>query len=431
MLLPQDIDLVIYHHPCPDGCTSATIAKKYFNENNKNVSFWGISHSANTPSELNNKLKNKNVLICDFSFKKDTISNLLEIVKGLLIIDHHKSAKEDLENLDQKHKIFDMNHCGAYLVWQYFYPLKQVPLFVKYIEDNDIWLKAMPKTLEVTSYISSLELDFDIYQKFIDDESLIEKEAIPLGEILLKQAQKQTDSVLKKATVKMAESDDAIYFIGTCNSTTNINEVGHGMLDKFPHINFSCTYSCNNNNKTNSASLRSEDNRSDVSIIASKNKGGGHRNAAGCILYDDKSIPCNEIGDSNCYNQLEDIEYFLNNNEYNYVMLNTTQNKMQFAQYFLQIRTSEIIEDVSRDVQEACSIYRIKHNDKNFYAKFDFSVTWHYGGNTTWFQLHWDNESADKIKPLLKKISKYDNYGKFEKKRIVKFSLPKLNLKFM
>ena len=70
----------------------------------------GLSHTGNNPTELYDKLKDKNVLICDFSFKKDIIAKLLDIVKGLLIIDHHLSAKNELENLDHKHKIFDMNH---------------------------------------------------------------------------------------------------------------------------------------------------------------------------------------------------------------------------------------------------------------------------------------------------------------------------------
>jgi oligoribonuclease NrnB/cAMP/cGMP phosphodiesterase (DHH superfamily) len=428
MLSPLNIDTIIYHHPCPDGCTSATIANKFFKEIGKEVNFWGISHSANSPPELYEKLKNKNVLICDFSFKKDIINNLLKIVKGLLIIDHHKSAKEDLENLDQKYKIFDMNHCGAYLVWNYFYPEKTIPLFVKYIEDNDIWLKAMPQTLEVTAYVSSLELDFDIFEKFINDETLIHKEAIPLGEILLKQAQKQIDFSLKKASVKMTEFDDMIYFVGSCNSTTNINEVGNNMLTKFPYINFSCTFSLNAN-KSYSASLRSDDSRTDVSIVASKNYGGGHRNASGCVLYNGKFVPGNEIGDYNSYYQLEDVDYFLNN-DYNYVMLNTSTNKTQFAQYLLQTRTTEIYEENTREVQEACSIYRIIQKDPNFYAKFDFSITWHYGGGKTWYQLHWHNDAKDKIESLLKKISKYDNYNIIEKKRMAKFSLPKLNLNF-
>jgi uncharacterized protein len=428
MITPENIDLVIYHHPCPDGCTSATIANKYFKEKNKEVEFWGLP-AGNTPTEVYDKLKNKTVLICDLSFKKDVIVKLLPLVKGLLIIDHHKTAQEDLENLDNQYKIFDMNHCGAVLVWKWFYPDKPVPLFVRYIEDNDIWIKAMPETLEVTAYVSSLDLEFDIYERFVNDESLVYSEIIPYGKILLTQAQKQTENALKKSTVKMIELDEQYYFCGVCNTTTNINEVANTMLSKFHHTDFSVAYSSYSNG-INSTSLRSNDTRADVTQIAKKFNGGGHRNASGCTL-NGQIVPGTEIGDYSSYSQLEDVEFTLNDNGLNYMMLNTTQNKMQFAQYLLQTKMSEKFNDSSREVQQACALYRTKNKDPNFYTKFDFAITWNYGQGKTWFNLHWNQDVKNKIDLLVKKFVKYDNFGLMEKKRMLKFSMPGLGLKFI
>jgi oligoribonuclease NrnB/cAMP/cGMP phosphodiesterase (DHH superfamily) len=428
MLKQDNVDIVIFHHPCPDGCTSGTIANMYYKKINKKVEFWGLSHAGNSPPELYDKLKNKNVLICDFSFKKEIIAKILDTAKGLLIIDHHLSAKNELENLDPKYKIFDMDHCGAYLTWKWFFPGEPVPLFVKYIEDNDIWLKAMPNTLEVTSYVTTLDLEFDVYEQYILNESLISTEIIPLGDILLKQSQKQIDYTLKKSTIKMIEYDDKIYFTGICNTTTHFNEIGNTMLTKYPNINFSIVYATNSSN-TYQISLRSADDRTDVSVIAAKHSGGGHRNASGCTLYN-KIVPGYEIGDFHNYNQLDDVEFSLNENGFNYVILNTTQNKSQFAQYLLQTRTVEKNEGNDKIVQEACSLYRTVNKNTNFYTNFDFSITWHYGGDRTWFCLHWDQNSKSKLDLLFKKLMNFDNYNLIEKKRLIKFSLPKLTLNF-
>jgi oligoribonuclease NrnB/cAMP/cGMP phosphodiesterase (DHH superfamily) len=114
-----------------------------------------------------------NVLICDFSYKKDTMLKLVSEAKTLAIIDHHKSAEEDLKDISDENKVFRMDHSGAFLTWAYFYPLSPMPLLIKYIEDNDIWIKAMPNTRELTSYIYSLPFEFEEYEKLLDEKVLL------------------------------------------------------------------------------------------------------------------------------------------------------------------------------------------------------------------------------------------------------------------
>lgn len=415
MLSPNNIDIVIYHNPCADGFTCCTIANLYFKQEqpNKYVEYLGMSHSSFVNPKLYDKLTKKNVLICDFSFKKDVIEKILKIASNLLIIDHHISAQIELANFSEKHKIFDMSHCGAHLTWQYFFPDISVPLFVRYIEDNDIWLKQMQNTQEMSAFVSCLEFEYEKYVEFILDESKIESVAIPFGTILLKQANKQIENSLNKSTVKMIDFNDNIYFAAICNATTNVSEIGNQLLQKYEHIDFSIIYSSNDN--YNMTSFRSDDTRADVSIIASKCSGGGHRNASGCTLYD-KCVPGFEIGDFACYKQLKDVDFLVDSKEsYNCVCLNTTQNKTQFAKYLLQTRYQE----KNIDIQEACHFYRNK-NSNNLFVHFDFSLIWHYGADSLWFILHWSNKKNYKIKDLLKKT---DNLEIIENKRIAKFNI--------
>jgi hypothetical protein len=46
----------------------------------------------------------KNVLVCDLSFRKEHIPSLLAVVNKLLILDHHKSAEKDLQDLPDVYK---------------------------------------------------------------------------------------------------------------------------------------------------------------------------------------------------------------------------------------------------------------------------------------------------------------------------------------
>lgn len=51
-----------------------------------------------------------------------------------------------------------MTHSGAMLTWFYFFPEIEPPLLIKYIEDRDIWTKALPNTDDFSSWFYTLPL---------------------------------------------------------------------------------------------------------------------------------------------------------------------------------------------------------------------------------------------------------------------------------
>jgi len=405
MLSPNEVDVVIYHSPCQDGFTCCSIANMYYKSIQKEVEYIGASHRYHNFPKLFEKIKNKNILICDFSYKKDIMTEIMKITKNVLIIDHHISAMEELIGIPVSNKIFDMKHCGAYLTWNYFFPEMETPLFVKYVEDNDIWTKKMYMTREITAYISLLDFDLELYgELLLQNEEYFEKNVIEKGKILLLQENKQIEIMLKKSTVKMIEYNDNIYFVGMCNSTVNPNETGNKMLEKYD-CNFSIVYSIKDNQYN--ISFRSDDQRTDVHKIAKTcNGGGGHRNASGCILYD-KPHPGTDLGDYNSYKQLQDINYLFGD-KYNIVVLNSTQNKEEFARYLLQERHNGI--------QESGYLCNKTENRK---AYFNFSIVWHYGKDMILCVLHWKSNNYN-IKKMLKKT---ENLEIIEAKNIAKFGL--------
>ena len=102
LLLPKDVDMIIYHGKCMDGYSAALACYIFNNRSTENIIFHPAYHGQSPPD-----VKNKNVLICDFSYKKHFLALMMTQVKTLLILDHHISAKNELDFLPDENKVFD------------------------------------------------------------------------------------------------------------------------------------------------------------------------------------------------------------------------------------------------------------------------------------------------------------------------------------
>ena len=90
---PKDqIDMVIYHHPCNDGFGSAYVVWRYYKEtsNDRDIEYVGVSHSGKFPD-----VSGKNVLICDYSYPLNVMEKIQRIAKSVLVIDHHATARKN------------------------------------------------------------------------------------------------------------------------------------------------------------------------------------------------------------------------------------------------------------------------------------------------------------------------------------------------
>lgn len=94
--------------------------------------------------------------IVDFSFDRDTTLELIGMVNYFVLLDHHQTAIENLDNLhyrkDRCHFTLDNEHSGAYLAMQYvenssdyrFTPSEKFVL--TWIEDRDLYNFKYPDT---------------------------------------------------------------------------------------------------------------------------------------------------------------------------------------------------------------------------------------------------------------------------------------------
>jgi hypothetical protein len=136
----NNIDTIVYHDENNDGMFGCAIAYHYLNEKNnkknnglnnrnKKINLIAIKPGFFIPSE--NLYRNKNVLIIDVSFNEETINNIMNLCKSVIIIDDH--VKTLVSN-----KIFNGSvHSACAYVWKFFYPKEEIPKIIQFIDNSD------------------------------------------------------------------------------------------------------------------------------------------------------------------------------------------------------------------------------------------------------------------------------------------------------
>lgn len=267
----NNIDIVIYHDKCYDGFGCAFIVYYYYKKFDKNIKFI----PANYDREINiEELKNKNILMCDFSFKYDYLIKIIENASNFLILDHHKSSEKNLIEIPDQYKIFDSSLSGIGLTWNYFFD-NELPSFLAYLQDRDLWNYNLPHTLEFITFFHQQIMDFSFWEQYLNQKNVYE--AIKIGSQWLSYQQKIIDNIDYYYCIN---DFDKLYIVAYCNSPILKSDIGNKLLNEI--TDFSCIWHYQND-KTY-YSLRSTENKIDVSKIAEKYNGGGHRNASGIII---------------------------------------------------------------------------------------------------------------------------------------------------
>jgi len=279
-------DIFIYHSPCDDGFGAAWAVHQRWGDD---VEYWPATYGKPAPD-----VTGKRVLIGDFSYKRDVLAEMAMTAKSIVIIDHHKTAKEDLQdipppcfgmdNLDIGIELkpplwaeFDMNKSGARLVWEFCHPGAEVPHLIRYIEDRDLWRFAYLETRAVSLWLRSYAYDFEGWTILADSlERNLEATVANAKSIERFYDQKLMEIVREARTEKINGIEVPVV---NC-SWAFASDAAHELLKANPEAPFAACY-YDRGDGARSYSLRSEDHRADVSAIARRYGGGGHRNAAG------------------------------------------------------------------------------------------------------------------------------------------------------
>lgn len=255
---------VLYHKNCMDGKGAAYAAWKKFGESAKYIE---VGYGDPVP-EMEGV---KEIYILDFSYPKEILLEMNQTAK-VVVLDHHKTAQKDLEGLD--FALFDMERSGASISWDYFHPNEERKSHIDFIEDRDLWKFKYVDTKPYSLAAYSMVKDFRDFDK-LDSQFLIET-----GEAMLSYQETLIESILQNSYITNFDNGyNNHYKVAMVNSPILQSELGNLLLSRFPEADFSWVYREDGENEY--VSLRSEDNRSDVSVVAKLFGGGGHRNASG------------------------------------------------------------------------------------------------------------------------------------------------------
>ncbi len=257
---------VLYHGNCYDGFGAAYSAWKKLGNSAKYIA---VSYGSVVPEVKNAEA----IYIVDFSYDRQTLLDLSFDTK-VIVIDHHKTAEENLKDLIGKYGNleihFNMNKSGALMAWEYFHGdgFKEAPALIRHISDRDLWKFEMAGSKEVHSALVSLPFDFLVWDQLKVDELIVEGAACLRFE----------SSVVKKICDKAWLSRIDEYEVPVVNTAAHWSEVGHELLQNYPEKPFAACFTIMKSSVM--WSLRGPGDF-DVSEVAKKFGGGGHKSAAG------------------------------------------------------------------------------------------------------------------------------------------------------
>lgn len=292
--------LIIHHGPCMDGAGAALAAYMKFGED---AEYRAAQYG--DPPPTSDEVRGREVYIVDFSYPRAdlerihaTIIKNVQIVGGqgtedlggkLVVLDHHKTAKADLEGLD--FCTFDMNKSGAMLAWEHFHPGTKVPKLIQYIQDRDIWTWNLPDSHAVSAALSATGAgkDFRLLLPFMSEE-VGEKRWETLlsdGKAMMFYETEQIARIAKHAEQVVIDGIVALAAVAPVLQS----EVGNALAVEAAKRGLPAIGACyyrDGEKHVWRVSLRSVDTGSDsgpvvapdVSAIAKNFKGGGHHKAA-------------------------------------------------------------------------------------------------------------------------------------------------------
>jgi nanoRNase/pAp phosphatase (c-di-AMP/oligoRNAs hydrolase) len=260
----ENTHVCIYHKNCADGFGAALAFKHWADTNNVKSEFIPAQYGDAVPA-----VEGKEVVIVDFSYPRAVLLDIQKRAKTILVIDHHKTAKKDLEGLD--FCVFNLEKSGAVLTWEYFFPESKIPDLLLYIQDRDLWQWKLENSRQVSAAIRDLDMRFGVWERYLHIDNILE--LAEKGSVILEHQNKQVKKIVAS---NIALQNIAGYDVPCVNSTSLISEIGGEISKGFA---FGAVYFETNSKRV--YGLRSSKDGVDVSKIAAQFGGGGHYHAAG------------------------------------------------------------------------------------------------------------------------------------------------------
>jgi len=236
--------------------------------------------------------KDVSVYIVDFNYNAKITEQLCYLARSVVVIDHHKTAREELEGIDCRNLnlFIDEGHSACILAWSFMNPgvlSSNAPLLLHYIEDMDLWQWKLNDSEIIAAAISCEDTNIETYQALYNQEtedSLVASAVIANLKskgIAILSYQNKTIKILEKQTVYMVIGGIKVKAVN-CADPSLVSFLGNRLAVGEP---FAATFYMQPSGKWKFSirSITNDTNPRGIAVdeIAKIYKGGGHPNASG------------------------------------------------------------------------------------------------------------------------------------------------------
>lgn len=264
---PMKERVIIYHGPgCADGFCAAWIAHHKFGDGAEYVP----AQYGDAPPDVTDR----DVLVLDFSYPRETLERMATIARTMLVLDHHKTAESDCHGLPFCR--FDMQKSGATLAWEALAEEgENVPALVRYVEDRDLWRFRLKDSREINAWIGTLPASFAVWDQAWETMQADFGHTVDAGRALIRQVEKYVEAVRAHA----------IWYIIAGRNVPVVNAAAPFTSELVGALAESAPFAVSwwqRGDGVYQYSLRARGSSDvDVGEIAKTFGGGGHRQAAG------------------------------------------------------------------------------------------------------------------------------------------------------
>lgn len=284
---------IFYHANCVDGFAAAHVIERHILRDTVQVpTLVPVQYGqVETPKQFDawygDMLKDAEVFIVDFSFPSAVMDHIAKAAQNIYWLDHHKTAFEEMKfDISKRYDLWagtnfylvlDNSKCGAMLAWEFVNGVgAEAPDFIKVVDDYDRWVFQYPQTKDAQMYIRSHSMNRDAFDSLM---LMSMDEMAQAGGMMRQYYNAQLEAHKNREWID-------IYLYGEHGYALNADaafssELGHFLAEQSG--TFGAVYQVEGT--LLKFSLRSCGDY-DVSALAKKFGGGGHKNAAG-FMYDD------------------------------------------------------------------------------------------------------------------------------------------------
>jgi oligoribonuclease NrnB/cAMP/cGMP phosphodiesterase (DHH superfamily) len=267
--------VVLYHADCPDGFGAAWALHRSLGEY---ATYLPIHYGSKLDLD---RMAGQHVLMVDVSLPEQALMALHKVASSFVLIDHHKTAAQNLGHLPFCH--FDMNRSGAGIAWDYANPGQARPPLIDLVEARDLYrwdtvndARALGKALDVEGY------DFHGWERFNQrmEDAQERIKLVEEGQGMCRLFNFQVEEFCKSA-IEIQQQGRQGFAVGVPHMFAS--DVASRLSARAPGA-FGFTWCLTKEGDAIRASWRSAHADHPIDALAGEYGGGGHPMASGAVM---------------------------------------------------------------------------------------------------------------------------------------------------